>query len=99
MKKLDIIVAYDVNTETKEGQNRLRKVATICKDFGQRVQYSVFECRVTPAQLEELTHRLLGVMDEEEDSLRIYVLHGGRERSLKAYGRDRYVDFDGPMIL
>ncbi|WXJ88925.1 CRISPR-associated endoribonuclease Cas2 [Moorella thermoacetica] len=48
MKRMDIIVAYDVNMESKEGQARLRKVATICKNFGQRVQYSLFECRVTP---------------------------------------------------
>ncbi|WP_207545658.1 MULTISPECIES: CRISPR-associated endonuclease Cas2 [Desulfofundulus] len=96
---MDIIVAYDVNMESREGQARLRKVATICKNFGQRVQYSLFECRVTPAQLEELIYRLRKVIDEKRDSLRIYILHGGREGSLRVYGQDRYVDFDGPLIL
>ncbi|GFN22780.1 MAG: CRISPR-associated endonuclease Cas2 [Thermoanaerobacteraceae bacterium] len=99
MRRIDIVVAYDVNMETKEGQARLRKVATICKNFGQRVQYSLFECRVTPAQLEELIHQLRKVMNEKQDSLRIYVLHGGREGSVKVYGRDRYVDFESPLIL
>ncbi|GEA17592.1 CRISPR-associated endoribonuclease Cas2 3 [Moorella thermoacetica] len=99
MKRMDIIVAYDVNMESKEGQARLRKVATICKNFGQRVQYSLFECRVTPAQLEELIYSLRKVIDEKRDSLRIYILHGGREGSLRVYGQDRYVDFDGPLIL
>lgn len=99
MRRLDIIVAYDVNMESKEGQARLRKVATICKNFGQRVQYSLFECRVTPAQLEELIFALRKVIDEQKDSLRIYVLHGGRDKSLKVYGLDRYVDFDAPLIL
>ncbi len=99
MRRLDVVVAYDVNLETREGQVRLRKVATICKNFGQRVQYSLFECRVTPAQLEELVHKLRKVIDEKRDSLRIYILHGGRKEALRVYGRDRYVDFDEPLIL
>lgn len=71
---MDVLVAYDVNTESKAGRRRLRRVATACKDYGQRVQYSVFECSVTQAQMEALRERLLGILDEEEDNLRIYRL-------------------------
>jgi CRISPR-associated protein Cas2 len=99
MKRKDILVAYDISTETVKGRRRLRKIAQACEDFGQRVQYSVFECSVTPMQLEELRYRIIDIMNEEEDSVRIYVLHGGREASLSAYGRDKYVDFDSPLVI
>lgn len=99
MKRIDILIAYDVNTESEAGQNRLRRVAIICKNFGQRVQYSLFECRVTPVQLEDLEAKIRKVIDPNKDSLRIYLLHGGREGALRAHGRDRYMDFDEPLIL
>lgn len=99
MERLDILVAYDVDTLTEEGRKRLRRVAQVCKNFGQRVQLSLFECRVTRAQLEDLEAKLLRVVDLEKDSLRIYVLLGGRERSLRAYGKDHYTDFDEPLVL
>ncbi len=99
MKRKDILVAYDISTETVKGRRRLRKIAQACEDFGQRVQYSVFECSVTPMQLEELRYRIIDIMNEVEDSVRIYVLHGGREASLSAYGRDKYVDFDSPLVI
>ncbi len=95
---MDILVTYDVNTETREGRGRLRKVATICKDFGQRVQYSVFECRVSAAQLESLRDRLLKVINEDEDSLRIYHLHPPREKNIESYGRDDYVSYEDPLV-
>ncbi len=98
-KRLDILVAYDVNTTDKAGQRRLRKVATVCKGFGQRVQYSVFECRLTRAQLEELEHRLVEIMHKDLDSIRIYVFQGGREGALRVHGRDHYTDFDEPLII
>jgi CRISPR-associated protein Cas2 len=96
--RLDILVTYDVDTLSEDGQARLRRVAIVCKNFGQRVQFSVFECRVTRAQLEELEAQLLRVIDPDRDSLRIYILYGGRERCLRAYGNDRYRDFDAPLI-
>jgi CRISPR-associated protein Cas2 len=95
----DIVVAYDVSTETPEGRRRLREVAKICKNYGQRVQFSVFECSVTPMQLEQLQYELCDVMDPEEDSLRLYVLHLGRESSVRIHGKDRYVDFDEPLVF
>ena len=95
---MDVLVTYDVNTETREGRRRLRRVATTCKDFGQRVQYSVFECRVNDAQLENLRAKLLAIIAEGEDSLRIYRLHPPRERNIESYGQDAYVSFEDPLV-
>lgn len=96
---MDVLVAYDVNTETKDGQRRLRRVARVCTGFGQRVQKSLFECRVTQAQLEEMEARLLKIIDPKRDSLRLYVLPGNRDRIVKVYGVDRYIDFEQPLVL
>lgn len=96
---MDVLVTYDVNTMTKEGRKRLRKVAKICEGYGQRVQWSVFECSLTNAQFERMRLRLLRVIDEEEDSLRIYRMLGGRDEVVQSYGRDHYVDFDEPLII
>ncbi len=99
MKRLDVLVTYDVDTTTDAGRARLRKVAQVCKNYGQRVQFSVFELRVTEAQLEAFEARVLDVIDRDRDSLRIYILHGGREKSLRHHGLDRYTDFDDPLII
>lgn len=96
---MDLLVSYDVKTTTPAGQKRLRKVAKACEAFGQRVQYSVFEISVNSMQGEQLRHRLLGIINGEEDSLRIYTLKGRREDLVEAYGRDTYVDFKGPLVL
>lgn len=95
----DILISYDVNTEQKEGQRRLRLVAKACKNYGQRVQYSVFECRVNDVGFERLKSKLLGIIKPEEDSLRIYHLHGPREKYLEAYGVDKYIDFDDTLVV
>jgi CRISPR-associated protein Cas2 len=96
---LDVLIAYDVATETKEGQRRLRRVAQVCKDFGQRVQKSVFECAVNEMQFVLLRRRLLDCIDTEEDNLRIYRLIEPRERHIEAYGKNLYVDFDDPLVV
>lgn len=96
---MNVLVTYDVNTETKAGRRRLHKVAQICKNFGQRVQFSVFECRVDAAQYEELVARLKKIISPEQDSLRVYRLRGEREDFLETYGLDRYRDFDAPLVL
>lgn len=95
----DVLVGYDVETTTPEGKNRLRRVAIVCQNRGQRVQFSLFECRVTPAQLEALEAELVNIINPALDSLRIYVLHGDRTQSTRCHGRDRYRDFDDPLIL
>lgn len=96
---MNLLVTYDVSTETKAGQKRLRKVATICKNYGQRVQYSVFECEVNEMQFEVLRAHLLKAINPTVDNLRFYKLLGGRERCVEAYGVDRYIDFNEPLIL
>lgn len=96
---LNIVVVYDVNTETAEGAKRLRHVAKICLDFGQRVQDSVFECTLLPKDMERFRARLLKVIDPELDSLRIYHLASNREEVVEVYGRDQYTDFRGPLMV
>ncbi len=96
---MDVLVTYDVNTETRAGQKRLRRVATICLGYGQRVQKSVFECRVTLAQLEELEDKLVRVIDETDDRLRIYRLAGPPERFVKVWGAELAHDVRKPLIL
>jgi len=96
---MDILVTYDVATDTPQGRRRLRHVAKACLGSGQRVQKSVFECTVDDIQLEKLRRRLLRIIDQEEDSLRIYRLSGPRERYVEAYGKDGYVDFKDPLLV
>lgn len=69
-----VLVTYDVNTETASGRKRLRQVAKLCVDYGQRVQHSVFECSVTPAEFVEIKHKLTTIIDTEVDSIRFYLL-------------------------
>jgi CRISPR-associated protein Cas2 len=94
-----IIVTYDVSTETREGRKRLRRVAKVCEGVGQRVQKSVFECRVDLAQYEELERRLLAEIEQKEDSLRIYRLTEPTELYVKEYGIFRAVNFEGPLVV
>ena len=94
-----IIVTYDVSTETKEGRRRLRRVAKVCESTGQRVQKSVFECRVDLMQYEELERRLLTEIDEQEDCLRLYRLTEPVELHIKQHGTFRSVDFEGPLVI
>lgn len=69
-----VLITYDVQTATPEGRKRLRKVAKACVNHGQRVQNSVFECILDPAQLTKLRHNLISIIDNEKDSLRFYYL-------------------------
>jgi len=94
-----ILVTYDVSTKTLAGERRLRRVAQVCQDFGQRVQKSVFECSVNQATYEDLTRRLVACIDKQEDSLRFYRLVEPRDRYQKVFGVDHAVDFDGPLIF
>jgi len=96
---MNLLVAYDVNTQTAEGERRLRKVAKVCLGFGQRVQDSVFECSISPADMERFRARLLKIIDTEQDSLRIYKLHPKREEVVEVHGRDQYRDLTGPLII
>lgn len=94
-----ILVTYDVNTETREGQRRLSKVARLCKDFGQRVQNSVFECVLTEVQLAELKNKLECTMDKTNDSIRIYYLNRSENRRIITLGRNDAIDVEGTLII
>jgi len=94
-----IIVAYDVSTETREGRRRLRRVAKVCESVGQRVQNSVFECKVDQMQLEDLERRLLEEINEAEDCLRLYRLTEPVDMRIKQYGKFRSIDFEKPLVI
>jgi CRISPR-associated protein Cas2 len=97
---MEVLVAYDVSTETRAGQRRLRRVAKACEGYGQRVQKSVFECVLTEVQLERLVQRLVTEIDPAEDSLRIYRLVEPRERYVRVFGIDRRIDLaKGPLVV
>ena len=93
-----VLVSYDVATTDKEGQRRLRRVAKACKDYGQRVQYSVFECEVDPALWTKLKHRLVKEIDPAKDSLRFYFLGANWKRRVEHVGAKPAVDMNGPLI-
>lgn len=93
-----VLVTYDVSTETKAGQARLRRVSKKCQDYGQRVQNSVFECLVDPAQLKELQSKLLKIIDPEVDSLRFYYLGDHWKSHIEHVGAKPSVDLEGTII-
>ncbi len=94
-----VIVSYDVATDEGKGQRRLRRVARACKDFGQRVQYSVFECIVDPAQWTKLKERLISEIDPEKDSLRFYYLGSNWQHRVEHIGAKASIDQEGPLIV
>jgi CRISPR-associated protein Cas2 len=94
-----VIVTYDVSVITEDGPRRLRRVAKVCKRYGQRVQKSVFECQVNEMQFEELERSLLAEVDLEADNLRFYRLTEPHELRIKEYGVFRAIDFDGPLVV
>jgi len=94
-----VLVTYDVSTESGEGKRRLRRVAKLCEDFGQRVQNSVFECLVDPAQWASFRHRLLKEINTSEDSLRFYFLGKNWKRRVEHAGTKESYDPEGPLIV
>lgn len=94
-----VLVSYDVQTTEYSGQKRLRKLAKACKDFGQRVQYSVFECNVDPAQWTVLRQRLIDTIDRNKDSLRFYFLGSNFKKRIEHVGAKKVVDLEGPIIV
>jgi CRISPR-associated protein Cas2 len=94
-----MLITYDVSTETPAGKRRLRRVARACLDFGQRVQFSVFECELEPAQWVALRDRLIKTIDPTTDSLRFYRLGAdGRDR-VEHVGAKPILDLDGPLVF
>lgn len=94
-----VVVSYDVSTEDAAGRRRLRRIAKTCQDYGQRVQFSVFECEVTPARWVELKAHLLATIDHSVDSLRFYHLGANGHRRVEHVGSRVPLDLDGPLLL
>ena len=96
---MTVVVSYDVSTLKAEGRRRLRRIAQCCKDYGQRVQFSVFECRVGETQWVLLRQRLLAEFAEKEDSLRFYFLGDEAQRRTEHHGIKGTTDFEGPLVV
>jgi CRISPR-associated protein Cas2 len=94
-----VLVTYDVNVTSPTGAKRLRRVAKACRDFGQRVQYSVFEIEVDPGQWVRLRARLESIIDPDVDSLRFYHLGANWKRKVEHVGAKPAADLTGPLIV
>jgi CRISPR-associated protein Cas2 len=94
-----MLITYDVATTTPAGRRRLRKMAQACKNYGQRVQKSVFECNVEPAHWVVLREELLDIVKTDEDSLRFYQLDENARARIEHFGVNEPVDFEGPLIF
>lgn len=94
-----VIVSYDVATTSGAGKKRLRQVAKTCVNYGQRVQCSVFECELDPAQWVQLKNRLERIIDRDCDSLRYYYLGSNWKRKVEHVGAKPNIDLDSPLIV
>jgi len=93
-----VLITYDVSTETDAGKSRLRKVSKKCRDYGQRVQNSVFECIIDMAQLKQLQNGLQKIIDPEVDSLRFYYLGDNWKSRVEHIGAKPSMDIEGTLI-
>lgn len=96
---MQILVTYDVATSSEGGARRLRRVAKTCLDYGQRVQNSVFECKVDQAQFVALRAKTLKIIDPDQDSLRFYFLGNEWNGRVEHYGTKPSLDMDGPLLV
>ena len=95
-----VLVTYDVSFESEGGKRRLRRIAKVCQDYGIRVQYSVFECDVVPAQWVQFKQQLFDIFDAEVDSLRFYKLGKNGQQKIEHYRAKPSFDiFKTPIIL
>ena len=88
-----------MNTDTRQGRRRLRRVAKVCEGTGQRVQKSVFECQVNLAQMEALERKLLAEVNLEQDCLRLYRMPDTQRCEVREHGKFKATDFDAPLVL
>jgi CRISPR-associated protein Cas2 len=93
-----VLITYDVNTESEAGKVRLRKVSKVCQNYGLRVQNSVFECLIEPAQCKQLQAQLEAIIDQEKDSLRYYYLGDEWRKRVEHVGAKNTPDLEGPLI-
>ncbi|MCM1334768.1 MAG: CRISPR-associated endonuclease Cas2 [Bacteroides sp.] len=94
-----VLITYDVNTETPQGQRRLSKVAKQCVNYGIRVQNSVFECVIEPAKWIEVKQKLVSLIDKDKDSLRFYYLGDNRKAKIEHIGAKETIKVDEPLIF
>jgi CRISPR-associated protein Cas2 len=94
-----VLVSYDVMVTSPGGQRRLRNVAKACTNYGQRVQCSVFECVIDPAQWVQLKNTLEKIIDDTKDSLRYYYLGANYKRRVEHVGAKPSYDVEGPLIV
>lgn len=94
-----VLITYDVNTEDTSEKKRLRKIAKQCVNYGQRVQNSVFECVMNPAQCKQLQHTLLSIMDAEKDSLRFYYLGSHYQTKIEHFGAKPSYEPEGLLMV
>ena len=94
-----VLITYDVNTQDAAGRRRLRQIARQCVNYGQRVQNSVFECMLDPAQCRTLQAKLCALMDSEKDSLRFYYLGSRYEKKIEHFGCKQTYMPEDPLIL
>ena len=94
-----VLITYDINVTSNEGKSRLRRAAKICVNYGQRVQNSVFECKLTEAELLKLKKLLIDVIDLEKDSIRFYRLGDNYDKRVQHIGAKQSYKFDDSLIL
>lgn len=98
-EKMYILITYDINTTSVGGKKRLRNVAKICLNYGQRVQNSVFECKVDEGQFRMIKHQLDKTIDHTKDSLRFYRLGKNYEKTIEKLGKNETYSMEDPLIL
>lgn len=94
-----VLITYDVDTISETGEKRLRKVAKLCRDYGQRVQNSVFECRLTESQFVILKNKISAIIDNDLDNVRFYLLGNNWNRRIETIGKNNLVDLDEELII
>lgn len=94
-----VLVSYDIHSSSKTGPRRLRQIAKQCLNYGQRVQYSVFECIVDIKEFESMKNKILKIINFEEDSVRFYILGNQYKTKVEHFGTKKSVDMEGTMIL
>jgi len=96
---MQLLVTYDVATSSEGGKRRLRRVAKVCLDYGQRVQNSVFECKIDQAQFVALRNKILAIADCELDSVRFYFLGNEWDGRVEHHGSKPTLNIDGPLLV
>ncbi|HOJ99015.1 MAG TPA: CRISPR-associated endonuclease Cas2 [Termitinemataceae bacterium] len=94
-----VLITYDVNTETPEGKKRLRQVAKVCQNYGQRVQHSVFECVIDGIILRKIQYQLEKIINKQTDSIRYYYMGENWKYKVEHIGVNHNFDIEGPLLF